>query len=86
MAPVVLCGSGHRDERRVDAGEQHRERERLALRTENSARAAASEHEGRRVVDVGQHAVASDRGAAGGERVDALAAAGARTRRADGSR
>ena len=42
------------DERRVDAVEQHGERERLALRTKNAARAAAPEDECRRIVDIGQ--------------------------------
>ncbi len=66
----------HRDERRVDAGEQHGERERLALRTENAAcaaraRARKREHCRRRPVC----RRVRRRRAAGGQRVEPFAAA-----------
>ena len=63
----------HRNEWRVDAGEQHGECERLALWPENSARAPASQYEGGSVLDIGQHAVTTNGGAAGAQGVEPFA-------------
>ena len=63
---------GNRHEGRVDAREQERERERLARRAEHAAGAAATEHQRRRILGVGEDALARDCGATGCQRVGAL--------------
>ena len=57
------------DKWRIEAHKHESKRVRFALRTEKSGRAAATKHEGGRVVDVDQHTVVTGGSSTGGKRL-----------------